>query len=115
MMNAIKEWLFLRRLLKKKKNDLAEIKMDLYYLKECKNVLFLRPEIDKLRTSLKEEQQKKENDRDSKKINDIAYKIAEKEQLLKNYGKWQDAAGDISDYIELIELCLTNPEKRKLI
>jgi hypothetical protein len=101
-MEKIRQWLTYRRLIKRKKRDLAQLDCDTKFYEQYFKARELPKKISALRAELKKEQSKDDNKKDSVKINDIAYDIAQNEALMKNFDAMLKTAVDIQGYINLL-------------
>ena len=104
MWNKIKEYLFLRKALKEKQLKLRRAELILRFMQETDQVpLRLEKDIKELREQLKIEQIKKDDKRDSVFITKTAYKISEKEQIVRAFDNNVEVVEELKKFIYLIK------------
>lgn len=104
MFEKIKEHLFFRKVIKEKENKLKRTELVLRFLNETNQFpKKLEEDIKELRSQLKVEQSKKEDKRDGVFITEIAYKISEKEQILRAYNNNVEVIKEAKKFIYLLK------------
>jgi len=101
--NKLLKYFFLWKIQREKIKLLREVDLDREFFVKCKNADGLLEKVGELRKNLKEEQSKEDGKKDYSKINEISFKIAMTEKVMRDYTTTLQNIEDLIAYISMIK------------